>query len=137
LSALLPQLGALLDLPLPRGLRGRSLFDETGATRRIYAETAYPRIHLGWSELRSLVDERWQYVEGAKRELYDLAADPGELQDQLAAQSEVARSRTKELAELPAALAPPSDVSREELEKLAALGYLGGALSTTGPFPDP
>jgi choline-sulfatase len=133
----LPTLGALLDLPLPEGLRGRPLLDETSAPRRIYAETAYPRIHLGWNELRSLVDERWQYVEGAKRELYEVAADPGELQDQLAAQSEVARSRAKELAELPAALAPPSDVSREELEKLAALGYLGGAVSTTGPLPDP
>jgi len=133
----LPTLGALLDLPLPKGLRGRSLLDETVAARRIYAETCYPRIHLGWSDLRALVDERWQYVEGARRELYDVAADPDELRDEADAQRDVVRSRAKELADLPAALAPPSDVSREELEKLAALGYLGGAVSTTGPLPDP
>jgi arylsulfatase A-like enzyme/Flp pilus assembly protein TadD len=132
-----PTLGALLDLPLPKGLRGQSLLDDTGTPRRIYAETAYPRIHLGWSDLRTLVDERWQYVEGAKSELYDLGADPAELRDQADAQRDVARSRARELAGLPAALAPPSDVSREELEKLAALGYLGGAVSTTGPLPDP
>jgi arylsulfatase A-like enzyme/Flp pilus assembly protein TadD len=133
----LPTLGRLLPLPLPEGFRGRSLLDENPAPRRLYAETSYPRIHLGWSELRSLLDERWQYVEGARRELYDLVADPGELHDQLAAQGPVARSRQKELADLPAAHREPGDVSREELEKLAALGYLGGAAATRGPLPDP
>jgi tetratricopeptide (TPR) repeat protein len=83
------------------------------------------------------VDERWQYVEGAKREIYDLVVDSAELHDQAAAQGAAVRSRQKELADLPAALAPPSDVSREELEKLAALGYLGGSVGASGPLPDP
>jgi len=134
---LVPTLGALLDLPLPRGLRGQSLLSGRREPRRIYAETCYPRIHLGWSELRSLLDERWQYIEGVKRELYDLAADPKQLADRIAGQGDLARSRQHELAGLPAALAGPGDVSAAELEKLAALGYLGGAVSPTGPLPDP
>ena len=134
---ILPTLGALLDLPLPKGLRGRSLLDESRPDRRIYAETCYPRIHLGWSELRSLLDERWQYVEGAKRELYDLEADPKQLADRTGREGDLVRSRQKELAGFPAALERPADVSGEELEKLAALGYLGGAVSTGGPLPDP
>ncbi len=134
---IVPTLGALLDLPLPRGLRGRSLLDGRTEIRRIYAETCYPRIHLGWSELRSLVDERWQYIEGVKRELYDLAADPRQLADRLADQGELARSRQHELAGFPASLAGPGDVSATELEKLAALGYLGGAVNPSGPLPDP
>ena len=134
---LVPTVGALLDLPLPRGLRGRSLLDDRREPRRIYAETCYPRIHLGWSELRSLLDERWQYIEGVKRELYDLAADPKQLADRLDDQGEIARSRQHELAGFPAALAGPGEVSAAELEKLAALGYLGGAVAASGPLPDP
>jgi len=34
--------------------------------RRIYAETLYPRLALGWSELRSLVDGRWHFIRGVR-----------------------------------------------------------------------
>ena len=50
-------------------------------SRRLYAETFFPRIHFGWSELRSLLDDRWHYVEAPRSELYDLVADPGEKKD--------------------------------------------------------
>ena len=46
--------------------------------RRIYAESFFPRTHFGWSELRSLVDGRWHYIEAPRPELFDLAADPAE-----------------------------------------------------------
>jgi choline-sulfatase len=134
---LLPTLGTLLGLPLPSGLRGRSLLDPGGDPRRIYAETSYPRTHLGWSELRSLVDERWQYIEGAKREIYDVAADPRELANRLGDQGELARSRQTEMARLPSTLTAPSAISSEDRERLAALGYLGGTVQTSGPLPDP
>jgi arylsulfatase A-like enzyme/tetratricopeptide (TPR) repeat protein len=134
---IVPTLGALLLLDLPQGLRGRSLLDVASAPRRIYAETCYPRTHLGWSELRSLVDDRWQYIEGAKRELYDLETDPGERTDRLADHGDLGRSRQTELAGLPAALTAPAATSSEEREQLAALGYLGGSVAATGPLPDP
>jgi arylsulfatase A-like enzyme/Flp pilus assembly protein TadD len=137
LTDLMPTLLSLLGVKAPAGLGGRSLLEAAPAPRRIYAETCYPRIHLGWSDLRTLVDDRWQYVEGAKRELYDLPADPGEQNDLLQAQGEVVRARQKELAGLPAALKAPTEVSAADMEKLAALGYLGGTTSATGPLPDP
>jgi tetratricopeptide (TPR) repeat protein len=108
-----------------------------GGERRLYAETYYPRLHLGWSELRALVDDRWQYVEGRKRELYDLGADPRQLTDVLAGNGELGRSRQKELAGFPSRLELPAEANAEEREKLAALGYLGGAALTSGPLPDP
>jgi tetratricopeptide (TPR) repeat protein len=134
---LVPTLGELLGLTLPPGLRGRSLFAEGGEARRIYAETSYPRTHLGWSELRALVDERWHYIEGAKRELYDLLSDPREITNRLAEQRELGRSRQAELGRLPTTLATPSAASSADTERLAALGYLGGAVQATGPLPDP
>jgi arylsulfatase A-like enzyme/Flp pilus assembly protein TadD len=135
----LPTLAALLEVPAPRGLSGRSLLaDPPEEPRRLYAETFYPRIHLGWSELRSLRDERWQYVEGSRRELYDLREDPRELTDRLASDGPTARAFQAQLARYPAALAMPADVAAEDLEKLAALGYLGGSAGArAGPLPDP
>ena len=134
---LLPTVAGLLGVAVPSGLRGRSLLEPPGEARRIYAETSYPRTHLGWSELRSLVDERWHYVEGAKRELYDVVADPRELTNRLADQRELGRSRQAELGRLPTTLAAPGAASSADAERLAALGYLGGAVQTSGPLPDP
>jgi tetratricopeptide (TPR) repeat protein len=134
---LLPTVAGMVGLTAPSGLRGRSLLEPRGDWRRCYAETSYPRTHLGWSELRSLVDERWHYVEGAKRELYDVVADPRELTNRLADQRELGRSRQAELGRLPTTLAAPSAASSADAERLAALGYLGGAVQATGPLPDP
>jgi arylsulfatase A-like enzyme/tetratricopeptide (TPR) repeat protein len=135
----LPTLTSILDVPVPGGLRGRSLFERgRRPPASIYAETLYPRIHLGWSELRSLVDERYQYIEGTKRELYDIVRDPRQLTNLVSTRGEDARSRQKRLADFPAASIDPGEVGGEELERLAALGYLGGAVgATSGPPPDP
>ncbi len=134
----LPTLTSILDVPVPAGLRGRSLFERGRPPASLYAETLYPRIHLGWSELRSLVDERYQYIEGTRRELYDIVEDPRQLTNLVGARGEDARSRQKRLADFPAARVDPGEVGREQLEKLAALGYLGGAVgATSGPPPDP
>jgi arylsulfatase A-like enzyme len=132
-----PTVAGLLDLPVPKGLPGRSVFASGPRPERLYAETYYPRVHLGWSELRSLIDDRWQSVEGRRRELYDIVADPRQLTDALAGNGEIGRARQKELAAFPARLERPTEANAEEREKLATLGYLGGAVETTGPLPDP
>src|SRR5947199_95482 len=41
----------------------RSLLADA-SPKAIYSETLYPRIHIGWSELRSLIDERFHYIDG-------------------------------------------------------------------------
>ncbi len=116
----LPTVAELVGLPAPKDLAGRSVFAK-GGERRLYAETYYPRLHLGWSELRALVDDRWQYVEGQKRELYDLGADPRQLTDVLAGNGELGRSRQKELAGLPRAA------------RAARRGQRGGTREARGP----
>ena len=71
---------------------------EREANRRIYSESIYPRIHLGWSELRSLVDSRFHYIEAPKPELYDVRADPQErrniITDERRAYAAMVRSRS-------------------------------------------
>jgi choline-sulfatase len=130
-----PTVTSLLALPTPAGLRGQSLLDPSRRPEHVYGETFYPRIHLGWSDLRTLIDDRYQYIEGRKRELFDVVQDPGELSEIQG--GAVARAMATELARYPAVLAAPGDVDSAELVKLTALGYLGGAVQATGPLPDP
>ena len=43
-----------------------------------YAETLFPKLNMGWAELRAMRTNRWKYIRAPKPELYDLAQDPGE-----------------------------------------------------------
>ena len=116
---------------------GISLFDEA-RPRRIYAESLYPRIHLGWSELRSLVDASHQYIEAPRPELYDLAADPLETKNVLAEERRVYAALRKELEAFPRGEQAAGSIDPEDAKKLAALGYLSATPSAgEGPLPDP
>ena len=138
---LLPTVVDALDLPAPDGLRGRSLLSFLDAeipARRIYAETFYPRLHFGWSELTSLLDDRHQYIEGPDPEFFDLVADPGEQRNVLLEERRLFTSFRDELATYDRALAGPEEIDAESREALAALGYIGNtAGDLEGPLPDP
>ena len=122
----------VLGIPVPAGLAGRSLLGPprpaaAAAPRRIYSETLYPRLHLGWSDLASLEDEHDHYIESPRPELYDLAADPGEKSDLAAGLPPAFRSMRAELARMPRPLQPPGNSDPEQMKKLAALGYISGS----------
>ncbi|MFZ2490290.1 MAG: sulfatase-like hydrolase/transferase [Thermoanaerobaculia bacterium] len=134
-----PTVVRLAGIDPPSGLPGISLFDAAPATpRHAYAESLYPRIHLGWSDTRSLVDEDYQYIESPKPELYDLAKDPRQQKNILSDERRVYAAMRKELDLVPRGEATTANIDPEEARKLAALGYLGGpAASGSGPLPDP
>ncbi len=133
----LPTVASALDLETPADLPGRSLFD-TAPGRRFYAETFYPRIHLGWSELHSVVDGRYHLIAGGREELFDLREDRAERHDVLVREAAAADSLRQELRRHQAALAPPRESSDEAAERLRALGYLSGtAPEAAGARPDP
>jgi len=100
-----------------------------------FAESLTPRIHYGWSDLRSIRDGRWKFILAPKPELYDLANDPAEARN--LALDEPARARAlrgaladhlrSEDAAISARPAQPSDVPPELVEKLGALGYVSGS----------
>ena len=138
---LFPSVVEVARVEPPPALAGRSLLTlgEGDAGRRIYSETLYPRLHLGWSQLRSLVDGRWHAIEGPDPELYDVAADPHELSNLRGTARREYAERAAELAAMPLEFEPPAPASAEEMAKLAALGYLGGTsdISGDGPLLDP
>ncbi len=135
---LLPTIAELTGATAPAKLDGVSLFSTPTPNRRIYSETLYPRIHLGWSELRSLEDARHHYIEAPRPELYDMSADPAETRNILFDERRVYSLMKEELAHFGSDLALPAKVDPEEAKKLAALGYLGSTQVTpSGPLPDP
>jgi tetratricopeptide (TPR) repeat protein len=107
-----------------------------------------PLLQFGWSDLRVVHDGRYKYIQAPRPELYDLATDPGEM-------ANLAPAQTTRAATMRAALGKYLDAERaavaraggasapavapEILEKLGALGYVGGAGSaeTTTPGADP
>jgi tetratricopeptide (TPR) repeat protein len=111
-----------------------------------YAESLVPLLHFGWSDLRVVREGRWKLIQAPRSELFDLANDPGERNDLAAAQPARVRAMSAALGrfldEERKALADPAAapaVAPDLLEKLGALGYVGGggAATTKTPGADP
>ncbi len=107
--------------------------------RRLFAETFFPRIHFGWSDLASLMEGRWHYIEAPRPEIYDLETDPGEKNNRIAEKPDSLRALRIDLSKRRASFEAPQDVDPEARKKLAALGYLsaGPSSAATGPLDDP
>ncbi len=135
---LMPTALELLRVPAPKAMQGVSLMPlARGEHLSLVAqsESWYPRYHYGWSELISLQDNRVQYIRAPRPELYDLQADPRELvdksKDDAGRLATLERALTEHLSRSTSATAAkgPQTVDAEAEEKLAALGYIGGAVS--------
>ncbi len=142
LSDLVPTVTDLLGLEKPAGVSGASLVAVAAKPdpgRVIYGETVFPRLHLGWSELHSVLDGRHHYIHGPRPELFDLVADPGELHDLVATEPDVAKRLAAALETFPRDGKAPEQVDEETLKRLAALGYIGGVRdrSATAALPNP
>jgi choline-sulfatase len=151
---LFPTVLNLAGVPIPptaRAIAGRSLVSyvrgqsSTLEETPSFAESLTPRIHYGWSDLRSVRDGRWKFILAPRPELYDLSNDSGELHNVFDAEPARARALRatldRHLAEdTPAAArkTPAGDVPIDLVEKLGALGYVsGGGSPKRGSSADP
>jgi arylsulfatase A-like enzyme/tetratricopeptide (TPR) repeat protein len=133
-----PTVLGLLGMDVPKVMPGASLLAANVPPRRIYSETYYPRLHFGWNELFSLIDEKDHYIDGPDPELYDRARDPGEKTSILRDERRVYASMRKDLEAYDRRLAPPAAVDEESRQAMMALGYIGsGGGADSGPLPDP
>ncbi|HYM59300.1 MAG TPA: sulfatase-like hydrolase/transferase [Thermoanaerobaculia bacterium] len=141
LTDILPTITKLAGIETPAGVTGRSLVatavDQKAPARRIYGESMYARIHLGWSELRSLVDDRFHFIVAPRPELYSLD-EPAETKNVLADERRIYAGMKSDIDKYRSALPSPSKIDPEEAKKLAALGYLSSSSTeASGPLPDP
>lgn len=137
---LYPTLASLTASTVPRAVDGRVILGPDArrdATRPVFSETMYGRLHYGWSELRSLEDARHHYIDAPRPELYDFVADPHEKSDVLPDNRRVAASLRTALEPLRKPLNAPGGASAEEMKKLASLGYLTTQTAPGGGNIDP
>lgn len=136
-----PTLISAFGLQLEEHLEGTSLLAVESVEnhhRPIYAETLYPRLHLGWSDLAALVVGRHHYIDAPRPELYDLLADPGEMNNLVDSKAEVAKELATVLSAYDRRAPAPEATDSETRRMLRALGYVGEATVTdAGVLPDP
>jgi arylsulfatase A-like enzyme/Tfp pilus assembly protein PilF len=145
---LVPTILALLGLAVPRELPGRSLVAAaaSGTTPDDvvgYFEARGAHYELGWAIIDGVRTARWKYTGTPEpRELFDVAADPGETRNLAAREPAVVATLEDRRAALAAQHAPararPTRLTREEQERLAALGYVDAPQAhEPGAEPDP
>jgi arylsulfatase A-like enzyme/predicted negative regulator of RcsB-dependent stress response len=131
---LMPTILSLAGVSWGGPMQGRDLSSQEPARDVVsYMESLYGKIEYRWSDLRAIRSGDWKLIRGHHDELYDLGRDPGENANRAAEEPAVVE---KLQARLPALLADKPDlpdtagvveVSPEEAEALAALGYIGSA----------
>jgi choline-sulfatase len=105
---------------------------KTTLERSAFSETTYPSNSFGWSPLRSVQTDKYQFVEAPRQELYDLEADRSEKSNIAEKESAITRRMRAELNNRLTMYRAPADVaggdasgaSPEVLEKLRSLGYV-------------
>jgi len=137
-----PTINGLVGIAPPDSLDGEALQPLLAGKPRSevplsVAESWYPRLHFGWSELRSARVGEWKFIAAPKPELYDLRNDPGEQKNVIQQRAQVAARLSADLqkvtsrfnaAAAPAAAQPDSAT----IERLQALGYVGAFAPVTG-----
>ena len=146
---LAPTIAQLAGVAPPNDLDGESLVPllEGGSRRDVplsFAESWYPRLHFGWSELRSARVGEWKYIAAPKPELYDLRKDGKETRNLAAERGAVAGRLAADLDRVTARFSPqkPISVSQPDaatVERLQALGYVGAfaPVTSTASGEDP
>jgi arylsulfatase A-like enzyme/Tfp pilus assembly protein PilF len=98
-----------------------------------YEETLYPKINMGWSELRGIHTAHWMYIRAPRPELYDLDKDPGELNNVIAAQPKEYREMEAQLKLLSRLSDNKTEtvntqpMDQKTIDQLRSLGYVGGS----------
>jgi Flp pilus assembly protein TadD len=112
----------------------------------VFSESIYPRLHFGWADLGSIIDDRHHYIEGdylggPDPELYDLLEDPLERQNLADRLPDRVQALAAELARYDRTIVAPAAGDPEAERQLLALGYLSStstdAVAENRPRPAP
>jgi len=122
-----------------KGLLSLVLGKSSAERPDVYAESYYPRLQFGWSELRALITDRYKYVLSPRPELYDLREDFRETRDQSAQRTALAGQMKDRLRSLIARTRAAREntqaragLDAQTREKLRSLGYISYSMGSGG-----
>ncbi|PYR63710.1 MAG: hypothetical protein DMF91_02665 [Acidobacteria bacterium] len=138
---ILPTVLDALQIAAPPDLPGHSLRRSVdrrgGAERPSYFEAMSPMLDYGWAPLTGVLAGREKYIDLPLTELYDLAADPGELRNVSAHAPERQRALSARLAAFNATLPTASASADPEVaRRLQSLGYVSGGAAPKTHFTE-
>ena len=133
---IMPTILEMDEEAIPAQIQGQSLLPlfldgKENGERFAYAETYYPRLHYGWSDLKSIQEGRYKLIIAPELELYDLVDDPREQTNLVSRKPEETRRLMRTAEEfIENATQGAFDIDyhhidEETRQKLAALGYIG------------
>ncbi|MBI2840898.1 MAG: sulfatase-like hydrolase/transferase [Acidobacteria bacterium] len=144
---IMPTLLKLVGIEAPARLSGidvgQALKGGSPPSPPSYAETLFPRLHFGWSDLRSVTDGSWKLIRAPRPELYDIGADPAETKNLYSSRKEDALRLSALLDSIYVGRDDDAPQRAEaadaaELEALAQLGYVGSSTTdVVKPGADP
>ncbi len=147
LADLRPTLEDLLGLPLSGEMDGISLLSGGNEPDRgVYIETKMPYYMARCSSLHGIRRHNSKYIDAPEPEFYDLGADPGEENNRYTPDGREGAEMAEELDRLRESWDATDGespgrraMSEEEIERLAALGYVqsSGKQSSSKNLPDP
>lgn len=145
---LMPTLLDLLGVPVVGGLDGASVArfvrtPQSGGADVLYAETLYPRLRFGWSELVSVRDARFKLLRGSRPELFEYRSDADETANVADRFPDAVRRLEQIVSKVTAkqsrAPSPSRRIDGDAATRLQALGYFAGSSppTTSGALADP
>lgn len=141
-----PTILAAVGLEREVDFDGVNLLRSDRPSQRVaYAESHHAE-RYGWAPLTVARTAQWKYIRAPRPELYHVAQDPGELDNQFEPASEDAERLKHWLKEFEETVQPPEASGQmtsdpETLAQLESLGYLGGGVGSgsdpSQELPDP
>ncbi len=147
---IVPTILSLVGVSVPQGMDGVSLTAKPPSSPRpIYIETLYTRLTHNWAPLLGIRRNDFKFIHAPTPEVYDLKADPRELNNLYESKRALATEMFATLKEMlgadPATAAdvkgnlPVDDKTRQMLQGLGYVVPAGTSQPATaaGPLPDP
>ncbi|HEX3703289.1 MAG TPA: sulfatase-like hydrolase/transferase [Vicinamibacterales bacterium] len=131
----MPTLAELAHVSIPEHIDGESVVPSIDGRPRpepppSYAETYYPKLHFGLSELASVRVGDWKYIDAPRPELYQVSRDRAERTNVIGTRAALAAGLSGEAQKIAASFGaatrvPPKQPDADTLARLKSLGYAG------------